>query len=1197
MMKIKELFTKKIDRDLQGVIIVGQGEETNVVQELEEYVVTRELQKHFADFFAAYKKGINGTTTKTGVWISGFFGSGKSHFLKILSYLLANKKVGEKSAIDYFIDDHKIEDEMVLADMKLAASTSTDVVLFNIDSKSDSNGKRNKDTIVSVFLKVFNEMQGFCGSMPYLADLERRLTDEGRYEAFKAAFLEEYGDTWENSRQDFDFIQDTVVNALSSIGFMSDAAARNWCEKATGQYSISIEDFAKRVKAYIQKKGKNHHIVFLVDEVGQYIGDDSNLMLDLQTVCEELGKECQGKAWLIVTSQQDIDSITKVKGNDFSKIQGRFDTRLSLSSANVDAVIKKRILEKTPTAEETLALCYEQKATIIKNLIVFNDGVEKKLYAGLQDFQQVYPFIPYQFNLLASVLTSIRTHSSSGKHLSEGERSMLALFKESAVAIKEEEVGAFVPFYRFYNALENFLDHSHRSVIIRAYENSYINPEHRDDVFAVNVLKTLFMIKYVREIEANVENITSLMIEGMDDDRLALKGRVEEALKVLMRQMLVQKNGSVYVFLTNEEQEINNEIEKENVEMPDVITKIAEMIFEDILPEKKYRYPAFNGRYSFAFNQAVDDRPYKATQNYDIGVRILTPWYEGGSDEGTLRMMSGQGKEVIVSLPNDAEFLTEMRAYLKIERFLRRNTSMQIAKYPAIREAKNIEMRERNANVKLYLTEALKQAKVYVNGDLVSLSAKDVANKIGEAVGRLVQTVYHKLVYIDAPMGEAEIRRALRAGNQISIDLQEMKESNVHALSDVQAYIAWNSRNHIKTSMKALKERFMKAPYGFVEDDIDWLVARLFRRGDIAFTVSGEPVSLNNKTEDEIFNFITKKQYVEKLLMEERVRVSDREKKAVRSVMKELFRTTVLPDDEDAIMRDFRSFAKSLIADIEKLEPLYERYAYPGKEVLARGKALLRTALQPQSAAEFFADIAKKQDDYLDFAEDYEPVKAFFGGDQKIIFTRALDMLAIYDDSKTYIVNAELEEVVAQMRAVVRQDKPYASIPRLPELRDKFTDLYNAVLEEESVPVLSSIEGDLVRVLQVLQGKPYAAQYEANYRAQFAEIKSGAERCNNVSRLRSYKDKAEALKLRLLNEMDARDASLAAQKEKGQEAHEETPPAPQKVRKIKNVSIKKVTGSSSWRIESKEDVERCVKEMREALLAQLDEDTIVNIEF
>ena len=87
-MQIKDMFRKKIDREIQGVIIVGQGEETNVAQELEEYVVTRELQRHFADFFAAYKKGIQGTTPKMGVWISGFFGSGKSHFLKILSYLL-----------------------------------------------------------------------------------------------------------------------------------------------------------------------------------------------------------------------------------------------------------------------------------------------------------------------------------------------------------------------------------------------------------------------------------------------------------------------------------------------------------------------------------------------------------------------------------------------------------------------------------------------------------------------------------------------------------------------------------------------------------------------------------------------------------------------------------------------------------------------------------------------------------------------------------------------------------------------------------------------------------------------------------------------------------------------------------------------------------------------------------------------------
>ena len=769
-MKIKDMFAKKIDREIQGVIIVGQGEDANVSQELDEYVVTRELQKHFADFYSAYKKGIVGTTPKMGVWISGFFGSGKSHFLKILSYLLENRQVGSRRAMDYFVEDKKIVDPMVLADMKLAAETPTDVILFNIDSKSETNGKQNKDAIVNVFLKVFNQMQGFCGSIPHVADLERRLSEEGRYDEFKAAFEEEYGEPWEDSRQDFDFIQDSVVDALVSMDFMSEAAARNWCEKAVEPYTISIEDFAKRVKAYIDRKGNNHHVVFLVDEIGQYIGDDSKLMLNLQTVTEELGKECMGKAWVIVTSQQDIDSITKVKGNDFSKIQGRFDTRLSLSSANVDAVIKKRILEKTEPAAQSLRLLYEQKATIIKNLIVFNDTAEKKLYASAEDFAEVYPFVPYQFNLLSSVLTSIRTHGASGKHLSGGERSMLALFKESAVNVMNEEIGVIVPFHRFYDALENFLDHSHSGVIIRAYDNSYINPEKKDrDVFAINVLKTLFMVKYVLEIEANIDNITSLMIESIDDDRIELKSRVEEALKVLMRQMLIQKNGSIYVFLTDEEQEVNNEIEKENVETPEIITKVAEMIFEDIFPGKRYTYPAFNGRYAFGFNQFVDDRPYKANQNYDIGLRVLTPWYDGSTDDGTLRMMSGQGREVLVVLPNDAEFLTEIQAYLKIEGFLRKNTSTQLAKYETIKEAKRVEMRERNQNAKLYLTEALKEATIYVNGDVVRVNGKEVSSRINEAIGRLVQTVYHKLSYIDAPMGEAEIRKMLHQLSLIHI--------------------------------------------------------------------------------------------------------------------------------------------------------------------------------------------------------------------------------------------------------------------------------------------------------------------------------------------------------------------------------------------------------------------------------------------
>lgn len=1217
-MQIKEMFRKEIDRELQGVIVVGQGAETNVAQELEEYVVTRELQRHFADFFAAYKKGILGTTPKMGVWISGFFGSGKSHFLKILSYLLENKQVGDKHALDFFIDDKKITDQMVLADMKLAADTPTDVILFNIDSKSESNSKENKDAIVNVFLKVFNEMQGFCGSMPYLADLERHLAEANQLAAFKEKFEDAYGDAWEDSRQDFDFIQDTVVEVLVEMGFMSEPAARNWCEKATEPYQISIEDFAKRVKAYLDKKGSNHHVVFLVDEIGQYIGDDSKLMLNLQTVTEELGKECQGKAWVIVTSQQDIDSITKVKGNDFSKIQGRFDTRLSLSSANVDAVIKKRILEKTDTAAQSLRLIYDQKGTIIKNLIVFNDGVEKKLYANAEDFAEVYPFVPYQFNLLASVLTSIRTHGASGKHLSEGERSMLALFKESAMQLMNEETGAIVPFHKFYDALENFLDHSHSSVIIRAYDNSYINPEKKEkDVFVINVLKTLFLIKYVVEIEANVDNITSLMISNIDDDRLALKAEVEEALKVLMRQMLIQKNGSVYVFLTDEEQEINNEIEKENVEMPEVLTKIAEMIFEDIFPSKKYQYPAFGGRYTFPFNQTVDDRPYKANQSYDIGLRVLTPWYEGGVEDSTLRMISGQGKEVLVALPNDDSFLTEMRAYLKIERFLRKNTSVQLAKYEAIKEAKRVEMRERNSNAKLYLTEALKDATIYVNGDVLRTSGKEVNSRINEAIGRLVQTVYHKLSYITAPMGETDIHKLFHSSNQLSLTLEDSSEANVHALDDVLQFIGGNSRMHMKTSMKTIKDRFMKAPYGFVEDDVQWLVARLFKRGDLAFTVNGESVNANNRTEEELVGYITKKQFVDKLLMEVRVRVPEKQKKAVRTIMKELFNVLPTAEDEDTMMSEFRRYCERTITSIDRLEPRYQLYAYPGRQVLAEGKKLMSSLLQINAPLEFFKEVSDGQDELLDFGEDFEPVQKFFSpnSEQEQIFRRALDMLGIYDDSKTYIVNTALEDVVRQMRSIVGMKAPYREIPKLPELREKFMILYNEILEEQSAPVVKAIKDDRNRVLEVLNDKPYKDAKHRGYMERFEELLDGAVHCNNVSVLRSYQDKSDALKIRLLNEMVDEDNRLAQQALAQEEAEQkrlaeearkrgETVTVPQpkiqqpavKVRTTKNLSIKTVARAASWRLESAADVDKYLDALRENLLKEIADDSILNVE-
>lgn len=436
--------------------------------------------------------------------------------------------------------DAKLKEKIAQA---AAGSKDTDVILFNIDSKSTTDSKVNKEAIKDVFMKVFNDYLGYCGSIPFLADFERKLDMEGNYKAFKEKFKELSGENWEEAREDYYFAQDTVVQAIVELGIMSEDGAKNWAENAESSYSLSINRFAEYVKRHCDMKGKNHHVLFFVDEIGQYIADDSKLMLNLQTVTEDLGVACGGRAWIIVTSQQDIDSITKTMGDDFSKIQGRFATRIALSSADTDEVIKKRILYKKDAARDMLKALYKEYESSIKNTLTFSDGTPNMpLYKDGEEFADVYPFIPYQFKLAGDVLTAVRQFSSSGKHLADGERSLLAFFKEAAVRYAGESEGVLVPFNAFYNALDDFIDHNHRIVITLASRNDKLSP------FDVELLKVLFMTKHVSNFKCDAWNLTTLMISRPDEDRVVTLKNVEKSLQALCNEALVQKKrGGVHL--------------------------------------------------------------------------------------------------------------------------------------------------------------------------------------------------------------------------------------------------------------------------------------------------------------------------------------------------------------------------------------------------------------------------------------------------------------------------------------------------------------------------------------------------------------------------------------------------------------------------------------------------------------------------
>ncbi len=1192
-MKIKDMFFKPIDREIQGVIKVGQDDEAHIREELEEYVVTNELQRHFRDFFASYKKGIIGQTDKMGVWISGFFGSGKSHFLKILSYLLEDHEVDGKRAIDYFLDEEKIKDPMVVADMKLACSVPTDTILFNIDSKSESAGEKGKDAILNVFLKVFNEKLGYSTN-PHVADLERLLDEEGLYEDFQAKYLELTGDDWKTSRHKFNFFKDRVVKTLVELDVMSLETAKEWRDSTTRPYKISIERFAHMVNEYLESKGDNHHIVFLVDEMGQYIGDNSDLMLNLQTITEDLGTICKGKAWIIVTSQQDIDSITEVMKEDFSKIQGRFDTRLNLTSANVDEVIKKRILKKTEVANQTLGVLYENKETVIKNLIIFDDAVEKKIYEDKKDFCEVYPFIPYQFNLLASVLTSIRQHGASGKHLSEGERSMLALFKESAERVMEEEEGILIPFYVFYDPLNKFLDHSHSVVISRTLGSDYINPDREDENFNVNVLKTLFLIKYVDEIESNLENITTLMLSNIDEDRRVLKERVEKALDILVSQMLVQKSGDIYIFLTDEEQEINRQIEDQVIETGNVTRKVSELIFDDIYSEDKIKAPNFGNRYAFGFNRFVDDVPYMSNQSFDFGVNIITPHSELNGQEGTLRMLSTE-RNVYVDLPNDAGFFNELLLSMKIEKFLQSSRLDNIAKFEEIRAAKTVEMRESQKRAKLFLEESLKSAKFYVQGDLLELTTRDFKYNLTQALERMVTVVYHKLNYITHPMDEIDIRNLFKEKRDSQIALDDNVVPNENAIREVLDYIRIRTHNRTKISLKEIKNKFTKAPYGYLDVDIEWIIAKCFKDGLIEFTLNGKAVSLLNEEVDKIIDYITKRTYAEKLLIEEKKIVPEHLKRSLRYVAREVFNAHIMTEDTDAMVMEFNRAVSNMIEELNELLQEYRTGKYPGERTIRDAIKLLQQTIIVDKAIDVFHYVKEHEDEYLDFAEDYEPIKNFFKGEQQSIWNNSQKYMGVFKDSKNYIVNEELEQITGRMKEILEMPSPYNHIKELPELNEKFLNLYNNILDDELEPVEFEIDEAERQVMDRLEQSGLEYVFGSRFQQAFKELKRKAETCDNVAKLNSFKLEAEALKKRFLKEIIAEEELRNKNKIKTEEGNGPEPPKPKK--EYRHIRMKDIIHTESWRIENIDDVNRYLEFLRDRLEKELNENTIINIEF
>ena len=991
-MSLNTIFSKPIDRPIEGVI--KADDEASLRLEVEEYVLTNEVAKRLEAFLEAYNKyeGAN------GVWVSGFFGSGKSHLLKMLALLLENRAIDQSQVFDLFVG--KCEDNEILrGDLQRAIAIPSKSILFNIDQKADVISKTQIDALLSVFVKVFDEMCGYYGKQGHIAQFERDLDGRGLYDKFKQSFREVAGIEWESGREQALLEAKNIAEAYAQATGSSNDAAAGILDKYRSEYKVSIEDFADKVHDYIEQQGPDFRLNFFVDEVGQYIAENIKLMTNLQTIAESLATKCRGRAWIVVTAQEDMNTVVgemgKQQGNDFTKIQARFANRMKLTSADVAEVIQRRLLMKNESGEAQLTQVYAAQANNFKTLFDFADG--SQTYRNFRDqdhFVSCYPFIPYQFTLFQAAIQNLSGHNAfEGEHSSVGERSMLGVFQQVAMQISEHEIGQLATFDLMFEGIRTALKSQIQKAILTA-------EQHLDNPFAIRLLKALFLVKYVREFKATVRNLCVLMLDRFDGDLPALRKKVEEALNLLEQQTYIQRNGDLYEFLTDEEKDVEQEIKNTDVESSDVADELAKLVFDHTIKNRKIRYD--ENKQDYSYSRKLDDRLHG--REYELAIHIVSPFHENSGSEETLRMQSMGRDELLVVMPPDDHLMRDLLMYKRTEKYIQQNISItQQDTVKRILTDRSFQNRERLGELQTLVRTLLGKAKLMVSGSDIELSGEEPQGRITRGFFELISRSYPNL---------RMLRGVTYTENDIATCLQQADDGLFgnegtplsEAEQDMLAFVQGNNRNGVRTTLKSVVEKFESKPYGWYYAAILCILAKICARGKIEVRSDG------NLLEDKAIEQALRNSHGHgNVILDPQIDFTASQIRQLKELYEDLFDTPPSSGEARALGKETAEAFDQLVHSLTPIAAQVNQYPFLSilEDPISQLKEL---AKKPYTF--YLTELGQQEDDLLDLKEKtLDPVRRFMSGNQKEIYDEAKKFLQDQEPNFTYVEGDEVQQL------------------------------------------------------------------------------------------------------------------------------------------------------------------------------------------
>jgi len=1103
-MQLNRLFEKDFDRAIETV--VKADDLSHVLQEVDEYVITNEISRKLGDLFEQY----NNYEGANGVWISGFFGSGKSHLLKILSYVLENRelqgvKLGEEFA-EKVTADAKLKGD-ILAGTRIPSES----ILFNIDQQAQITSKKDANAILQVFYKVLYEHQGYYGFQPHVAEFERWLSSEGKYEAFKDSFEKEFGKPWTKARNDYvdPLVEDAIAVVCGNLFNTDSGKYLDILDKFDDKTKFSIEDFANKVWQYLQTKPNGTRLNFYVDEVGQYIAENTKLMLNLQTIAESLATKCQGRAWILVTSQEDLESIvgdeSATQSDDFSKIQGRFKIRIPLTSANVDEVIEKRLLAKNEEGASILSSIWKKEKDNITTLFSFSEaGVQFKQYEDGDEFVSKYPFIPYQFDLFQQCIKSLSRHNAfQGKHASVGERSMLGVFQEVLKGVDGFDERSLISFDQLFEGVRSTLRSEVQNSVIMAERQLTSNP------IAVRILKALFLVKYYDNFKTTLRNISVLMLNHLDVNPNKHQKEIEEALNLLEQQTYVQRSGEIYEFMTDIERDIKDEIKHTDLEPPQVTALFNNLLFDGIIKETRIKY-AGNSQF-YDFTRKVDGTLFGREK--ELTIELVTPNSDRYDDDSYYQGLSmGNQTHMLMKLAPDDRIVKEARLYIQTEKYVKQNQSTSNKDtVKRVLYEQSQQNQERKREMLKTLDEMLAGATVYLNGtDHKVNSTSDGKSKVIYAFQDLVKLAYSKLKLLgDTTYNEYRLQTIIRDKQD---DLfGEDDASMTPPEQEVMNFIQRRKQMNDRTTLSELKEHFSKKPYGWGDMAIWCMAAMLFKRGKI------EARQDTNILEDsEFLDALMNTRSHGNTLVYPQIEFDQGQIRKLKNVHKDLFNESNPHNEAKEAASLFKEKATEELDTIQSL--IGQQNNYPFMKLLVPLADHLKQ-LRKMDYATLITQIGGMEGDLLNLKEDVlDPVKQFMNSSQKEIYDRLREFENYNQANFDYVNDTEEKEVINR----VKSDRaPYRG-NAMKEAKVAMDQLEKRVKLELMGEREATVEKIKETLSKLKERKEFAA-LEHSHQQQVLEpveqelIKARQERF--IGNLRDQRTRLGDLKTRQLNKM------------------------------------------------------------------------------